>query len=164
MHSEPVLLRQRAKRLSKITGNKYLSRRDAAKPLHTKELFVQSMKTPWILLFTEPIALLMALYMAVIYAILYVSETMRYRAIADKEMQFTSFPIVFQQYRGWSPSIAGLAFIGLSVGSVLGLVLLGIDNARYAKKLKAAGGYLAPEERLIGVMIGACLLPAGLFM
>jgi hypothetical protein len=74
MHSEPVLLRQRAKRLSKITGNKYLSRRDAAKPLHTKELFVQSMKTPWILLFTEPIALLMALYMAVIYAILYVSD------------------------------------------------------------------------------------------
>jgi len=72
--SEPVLLRQRAKRLSKITGNKYLSRRDAAKPLHTKELFVQSMKTPWILLFTEPIALLMALYMAVIYAILYVSH------------------------------------------------------------------------------------------
>jgi hypothetical protein len=79
-------------------------------------------------------------------------------------MQFTSFPIVFQQYRGWSPSISGLAFIGLSVGSVLGLVLLGIDNARYAKKLKAAGGYLAPEERLIGVILGACLLPAGLFM
>jgi hypothetical protein len=73
-YSEPVLLRQRAKRLSKITGDKYLSRRDAAKPLHTKELFVQSMKTPWILLFTEPIALLMALYMAVIYAILYVSD------------------------------------------------------------------------------------------
>jgi hypothetical protein len=72
--SEPVLLRQRAKRLSKITGDKYLSRRDAAQPLHTKELFVQSMKTPWILLFTEPIALLMALYMAVIYAILYVSS------------------------------------------------------------------------------------------
>ena len=147
---EPVLLRQRAKRLTKITGKKHLSRRDAAKPLHTKELFVQSMKTPWILLFTEPIALLMALYMAVIYAILY--------------MQFTSFPIVFQQYRGWSPSISGLAFIGLSVGSVLGLVLLGIDNARYAKKLQAAGGYLAPEERLVGVVIGACLLPAGLFM
>jgi hypothetical protein len=79
-------------------------------------------------------------------------------------MQFTSFPIVFQQYRHWSPSISGLAFIGLSVGSVLGLVLLGIDNARYTKKLKAAGGYLAPKERLIGVMIGACLLPAGLFM
>lgn len=59
--------------LSKLTGDTYLSRRDAAKPLHTKELFVQAMKTPWILLFTEPIALLMALYMAVIYAILYVS-------------------------------------------------------------------------------------------
>jgi hypothetical protein len=79
-------------------------------------------------------------------------------------MQFTSFPIVFQLHRGWSPSISGLAFIGLSVGSVLGLILLGIDNARYSKKLKAAGGYLPPEERLISVMLGACLLPAGLFM
>lgn len=36
------------------------------------------MKTPWILLFTEPIALLMALYMAVIYAILYVSQEAQY--------------------------------------------------------------------------------------
>lgn len=79
-------------------------------------------------------------------------------------MQFTSFPIVFQQYRGWSPSISGLAFIGLSVGSVLGLVLLGIDNKRYGKRLEAAGGYLPPEERLVGVIAGACLLPAGLFM
>lgn len=136
--------------LSKVTGKKYLSQRDAAKPLRTKALFTEALKTPWILLFTEPIALLMALYMAVVYAILY--------------MQFTALPIVFTQIRGWSPSIAGLAFIGLSVGSVLGLVLLGIDNARYGKRLEAAGGYLPPEERLIGVMAGACLLPAGLFM
>lgn len=69
---EPVLLRRRAKMLSKLTGKKYLSQRDAAKPLRTKELFTEALKTPWILLFTEPIALLMALYMAVVYAILYV--------------------------------------------------------------------------------------------
>jgi hypothetical protein len=61
--------------LSKLTGKKYLSRRDAAKPLRTKELFTEALRTPWILLFTEPIALLMALYMAVVYAILYVSSS-----------------------------------------------------------------------------------------
>lgn len=156
--------------LSKLTGKKYLSHRDAAKPLQTKQLFTQALKTPWILLFTEPIALLMALYMAVVYAILYVSCSRHWVLLVGRrltclsQMQFTSFPIVFQQHRGWSPSISGLAFIPLSVGSVLGLVLLGIDNARYGKRLEAAGGYLAPEERLVGVMAGACLLPAGLFM
>jgi hypothetical protein len=74
-------------------------------------------------------------------------------------MQFTSFPIVFVQQRGWTPAIAGLAFIGLSFGSILGLVLLGVMNKRYAAKMDANGGYLPPEERLPMVILGGVLLP-----
>jgi hypothetical protein len=74
-------------------------------------------------------------------------------------MQFTSFPIVFVQQRGWSPSIGGLAFIGLSIGAVLGLVLLGVMNKRYSKKLEEQGGFLPPEERLPMVILGGILLP-----
>ena len=93
-------------------------------------------------------------------------------------MQFTSFPIVFVsgpvsphlhtlyhaysikvQQRGWTPAIGGLAFIGLSVGAVLGLVLLGTMNKRYSVKLEQNGGFLPPEERLPMVILGGILLP-----
>jgi hypothetical protein len=70
----PVLLRQRAARLAKFTGKVYIAQPDAGKPkVPPKSLFANQMKKPWELLFKEPIVLLMALYMAIIYAILYVS-------------------------------------------------------------------------------------------
>ncbi|RSH91273.1 hypothetical protein EHS25_009572 [Saitozyma podzolica] len=148
----PVLLRQRAARLAKFTGKVYIAQPDAGKPkVPPKNLFANQMKKPWELLFKEPIVLLMALYMAIIYAILY--------------MQFTSFPIVFQRARGWSPGIAGLAFVGITIGAFasLGYIVL-YENKRYAKKMHAAGGYLAPEQRLPSVIGGSVLLPAGLFI
>lgn len=58
---EPVLLRRRAERLTKVNGGKWAYHGDVEKPLQMKELFLNQLKTPWKLLFTEPIALLMAL-------------------------------------------------------------------------------------------------------
>lgn len=58
---EPVLLRKRAARLERETGEKWAYHRDLAKPMQPKELFINQLKTPWKILFTEPIALLMAL-------------------------------------------------------------------------------------------------------
>ena len=81
------------------------------------------------------------------------------RLAAHAQMQFTSFPIVFSQYRGWTPSIAGLAFIPLTLGAFASLILLGVSNKIYARKLEAAGGYLPPEARLPSVIVGAILLP-----
>ena len=69
----PVILRRRAKRLSKITGDVYISRADAAAPTQAKQVFGKALAMPWILLFKEPIVALMALYLSIIYAILYVS-------------------------------------------------------------------------------------------
>jgi hypothetical protein len=73
------------------------------------------------------------------------------------QMLFTAFPIVFQQNRGWSPGIGGLAFIGIAYVVV-------IENPRYSRKLKAQGGWLVPEERLFTAMVGGIMLPAGLFI
>lgn len=57
----PVLLRRRAKRLSKVTGKVYRAQQDVAKPFDTKTLFLSQLKVPYILLFTEPIVALTAL-------------------------------------------------------------------------------------------------------
>jgi hypothetical protein len=74
-------------------------------------------------------------------------------------MLFGAFPIVFQQERGWSPGIGGLAFLGVFVGFVIAvLYTIFIENPRYGKKLEAEG-WLAPEERLVPAILGAILLP-----
>lgn len=57
----PVLLRKRAKRLTKATGKVYRAQQDVAKPLDTKTLFLNQLKVPFVLLFTEPIVAVISL-------------------------------------------------------------------------------------------------------
>jgi hypothetical protein len=75
-------------------------------------------------------------------------------------MLFGAFPIVFQQERGWSPGIGGLAFLGVLVGFMIALVYtIFYENPRYNKKLQAEGGWLPAEQRLPPAIIGGILLP-----
>jgi hypothetical protein len=75
-------------------------------------------------------------------------------------MMFGAFPIVFQQQRGWSPGIAGLAFLGVLIGFLIALAyVIFFENGRYARKVKKEGGWLAPEQRLPASIIGGILLP-----
>ncbi|KAI1344293.1 major facilitator superfamily transporter [Xylariaceae sp. FL0016] len=146
----PILLRRRAEKLSKITGKVYVSKMDAGQPKQTlAQKFKIALSRPWILLFREPIVLLTSLFMAIVYGTLY--------------MMFAAFPIVFQQQRGWSPGIGGLAFLGVAVGMTLAVIYSGYDNARYAKIVEEQGGNAAPEARLPPSLIGSILLPIGLF-
>jgi MFS family permease len=146
----PVLLRERALKLSAATGRVYKCEDDVIKPLNHRDLVINQFKMPYILLFTEPIVFVFSIYMAVIFGLLY--------------MQFTSFPLVFQGARGWSPGIAALAFIGIAVGSnaALGYMIFA-GNPKYARELEYKGA-LPPEARLPTGLIGAILLPIGLFI
>ncbi|KAK8058975.1 multidrug resistance protein [Apiospora phragmitis] len=103
----PVILRRRAEKLTKLTGKVHISMLDAGKPKKTvTQEFKVALLRPWKLLFREPIVLLTALYMAIVYGTLY--------------MMFAAFPIVFRQQRGWSAGVSGLAFLGVLVGMVAG--------------------------------------------
>lgn len=74
-------------------------------------------------------------------------------------MQFTSFPIVFQGARHWSPGVSSLAFLGTSLGCNLALIYMVFwGNPAYSRKLQAAG-YLSPEARLPAAVVGALFLP-----
>ncbi|KAL1637516.1 MFS siderochrome iron transporter 1 [Neofusicoccum ribis] len=147
----PVLLRKRAARLSKITGKVYMSRADAESGKVTiGEAFKTALSRPWILLFREPIVLLLSIYMAIIYGTLY--------------MLFAAFPIVYQQGRGWSSGIGGLAFLGVAVGMIAAVIYSILDNKRYIKAMEAApSGFAAPEARLPPALIGSIAMPVGLF-
>ncbi|RSL54076.1 Efflux pump FUB11 [Fusarium duplospermum] len=146
----PYLLRQRAQMLSKRTGRVYISMLDAGQP--PKSISSQlkiALTRPWVLLFKEPIVLLLSIYIAIIYGTLY--------------MCFAAFPIVFQVGRGWSPGIGGLAFIGTAVGVSLATLTAIFENKRYARLAAAKGGMLEPEARLRLAMLGSIFIPIGLF-
>lgn len=55
----PVLLRKRAKLLAKVTGRSYTTRIDLEHPIVLREMVRKSLMLPWILLFREPIVLLL---------------------------------------------------------------------------------------------------------
>ncbi|KOS17159.1 putative MFS-type transporter [Escovopsis weberi] len=147
----PVLLRQRAATLSRATGKVYVSKLDASQPSRpVSAQLALFLCRPWILLFKEPVVLLISIYMAIIYGTLY--------------MCFAAFPIVFQGARGWSVGISGLAFVGIACGMTLSIIGTILDNKRYQRLVAAApGGVVPPEARLPSTIIGSVLIPVGLF-
>lgn len=146
----PVLLRQRARTLSKLTGQVYISKLDLdqGRPTLT-EAMKTSLSRPFILLFREPIVLLLSIYLAIIYGTLY--------------MLFGAFPIVYEIHRGWNQGVSGLAFLGVMVGMLAAIAYSIPENNRYGKLLEKNGGYSPPESRLPPCMLASLALPAGLF-
>ncbi|SCV67616.1 BQ2448_5227 [Microbotryum intermedium] len=145
----PVLLRRRAARLSEETGQHYVSRHDLN--LKADETLAHKLRInvsrPFIFLVYEPIVLAMAIYAAIIYATLYLM-----------------FPIVFVKKRGWNLGEAGLPFIGVGIGMLLGILFnIVYVNPKYIRDLDAAGGHLPPEARLPACCLGGVCLPLGLF-
>lgn len=146
----PVLLRKRAQALSKITDRVYRSKVDmeqGRRPM-TKILSV-ALSRPWVLLFCEPIVLLLSLYLAIVYGTLY--------------MFLAAYPIVFGEVRGWDEGTTGLTFLGVMIGILCATVYTIPMYQRYKRKSLQSQGHLSPEDRLPDAFLGAIALPVGLF-
>ena len=147
----PTILAQKTKRLQKETGNMNLrSKLDLG--LSPKTLFISSIIRPAKILCLSPICALMSLYMAVVYAILY--------------LLYTTFTFVFEQSYGFSESTVGLVYIGCGIGQLLGLAVLGKTSDPVMKSLavKHNDGKLKPEYRLPLLMYAGPCIPLGLFL
>ncbi|KAJ3770999.1 MFS general substrate transporter [Lentinula raphanica] len=148
----PVLLRRRANHLMKRSNGTicYMSKYDIGR----STTFIKTMKInlsrPFAFLITEPIVLLFAIYISVVYGTLYAL--------------FSAFPIVFETRRGWSAGSGGLAFLGVGAGISVGTATAQIQNTIYRKAMdKSPTGRAAPEARLHTAMMGGVLVPIGLF-
>ncbi|GJC91485.1 fluconazole resistance protein [Colletotrichum higginsianum] len=102
------------------------------------------------MMFLSPIVFSLSVYMAVLYGYLY--------------LLFTTFPQVFKQQYGFSQGSSGLAYIGIGIGSLVGLLFAGLVSDRLVRTLtlRNAGQY-QPEYRLPPMLCGAILVPIGLF-
>ncbi|OQD61197.1 hypothetical protein PENPOL_c018G06825 [Penicillium polonicum] len=113
-----------------------------------KQLARVYMLRPFIMLVQEPILALLTLYMGFIYGFLYLC--------------FEAFPIAFEEHRGWDIGIGSLPFLSITVGVLIGVVIIIVHTmTRMRRKLETVGD--APEERLVPMMIGSIMMPAGIF-
>lgn len=147
----PVLLHRRAAKLSEMTGKVYRTRIEIeAGSISLTKAFNAALSRPFLLLFREPIIFLLSIYMAIIYGTLY--------------LLFGAYPIVYQQHRHWSEGTGGLAFLGVGLGMVLAIPFFGYLDKFYSKAMVLNGGKQPePELRLPSAMVGAFVIPIGMF-
>jgi len=155
-----VILQRKTNRLRKETGNmKLRSKLDTG--LSTKDFFWRSIVRPAKMLIFSPIVLSLSIYVGVAYGYMY--------------LLFTTFTIVFEGTYGFSSGSVGLTFMGMGVGSLIGLAFFAYASDRILKSrakeadaiAEAAGeqaGGMKPEYRLPPMIPGAILIPVGLLL
>ncbi|KAG9950859.1 MFS general substrate transporter, partial [Aureobasidium melanogenum] len=120
---------------------------DEAKSLHT--LFAITLTRPFRFLFTEPITIGAAAYNGFIYGLVYLFNE--------------AFPLVFGDNHGFNVGEQGLSFLGLALGSVVGVAIYPIQERYYLHKVARNDGKGVPEARIWLARFGAFLLPISLF-
>jgi len=150
----PALLRKRAVRLRKETGNDAYRSQFCPKSGESQgiaSLVFHSVLRPIKMTFLEPICCAWAVFVSVIYGILY--------------LNFASYPIIFTQQRGYSIGITGLCFLGIAIGTLVALfvnpVVFGPIYLKHP--IDPATGNRPPEARLGPIKLGVVLVPIGLF-
>ena len=97
------------------------------------------------MLVTEPILLLLSMYIALIYGLLYAF--------------FFSFPVVFGEDYRWNDGLVGLTFISVWIGLGLALAVMPLLQRDYMRRAAAKGGKAEPEDRLVGMLVGSIWVP-----
>ncbi|KAK5114781.1 hypothetical protein LTR85_010094 [Meristemomyces frigidus] len=148
----PLLLQRKTNRLRKETGNSSL-RSKFDNGLSPYDSLRRAALRPIKLLSRSPLVMVFSIYMAIVYGYLY--------------LLFTSVTEVFEGTYGFSESIVGLVYLGIGVGTILGLGMYATLSNRAVKKAIAAQGGegpAKPEIRLQLLPAGAVVLPTGLFL
>ncbi|KAL8736600.1 MAG: hypothetical protein Q9181_002323 [Wetmoreana brouardii] len=145
----PIVLVQKAATLRRRTLNWGIHAKQEEIEVDFRELVTKNFSRPLRLLFTEPIVLLLSIYMAFIYGLLY--------------LFLTAYPIVFQQIHGFSPGVGGLPYFGMILGQFSAGIYIASTQPSYNRRLDANGGVPIPEWRLFPVILGGIAFTGGLF-
>ncbi|KAL8953190.1 MAG: hypothetical protein Q9222_000925 [Ikaeria aurantiellina] len=145
----PVVLMDKASTLRRRTLNWGIHAKQEEIEVNFRELVTKNFSRPLRLLVTEPIVLLLSIYMAFIYGLLY--------------LFLTAYPIVFQRIHGFNPGVGGLPYFGMIAGQVCAGIYIASTQPSYNRKLAANGGMPIPEWRLFPVILGGIAFTGGLF-
>ena len=145
----PVLLKWKAEKLRQLTGDdRYRAEVEIRDVAFSKRL-ARALYRPFLLTFSEPIIILIALYLTVIYIILFGF--------------LNGYTFIFTETYGFTEGITGLSFLGIGVGLCFASLLVPLIH-KWAKrdlaKIQEQGGTrLPPEFRLLFAMFGAPTIP-----
>lgn len=146
----PTILRKMVKqKCSEENDDRYWCDFDDTIPLGKK--MVTAVSRPFVLSFTEPVLLFWNIYISVIYAIV--------------QLAYIAYPIIYEDIRGLSVAIGGLAFLGVFLG--IALVLL---SEPFLRRLVNSHSIVNPETKRLEpegtvfvICIGAVLEPLAQF-
>ncbi|TKA68096.1 hypothetical protein B0A55_08575 [Friedmanniomyces simplex] len=145
----PVILVEKAANLRRLTRNWGIHAKQDEVEVDLGELLKKNLSRPIRILFTEPIILLVTIYLSFIYGLLY--------------LNLTAYGLVFGQVYGWAPGVSGLPYFGLIIGVFIGFLSILAMQPGYVRKLKANNNIPVPEWRLPLTMVGGIIFVAGLF-
>jgi MFS family permease len=143
-----VILQRKVKRLQKETGNMNL-RSKLDRQISSSEVLKRAIVRPAKLQVLSPISILMSVASAVVYGNLY--------------LMLTTISTVFEATYGFTTGTSGLAYIGLGLGNIIGLIIYSATSDRYLQQRSAKGFQLRPEDRL-PLMLSSCpIIAVGMF-
>ncbi|KAF9883607.1 hypothetical protein FE257_003160 [Aspergillus nanangensis] len=145
----PVILVEKAADLRRRTKNWGIHAKQEEIEVDFGELVRKNFGRPIRILFTEPILLMLSIYMAFLYGLLY--------------LFMTAYPIVFQGLHGFNKGVSGLTYFGLIIGELIGGTFIVCLQPWYNRKLTSNDGISIPEWRLPPAILGGVAFSGGLF-
>ncbi|KAI1076433.1 major facilitator superfamily transporter [Whalleya microplaca] len=147
----PVLLSRRAAKIRKADPNSNIYSATELEPRDFKQLVTRVLTRPIRMILTELIVAATCLYLALVYAIFY--------------MSFQAFPIIFQQVYGLSPGVTGLCYLPIGAGALLSLpIFFTYDHVLLNAKARGATWAMSEECRRVPLAtIGGPLFAISLF-
>lgn len=149
--SPKILLERRASRLRASTGNKDL-RSKLAHHFTPREVLLQALFKPIMLLVRSPVLLIISLYVALVFGLMY--------------LLFTTFPQVFEGQYGFGTATSGLVYLGLGVALVVCMLIFKALNMRVQETCLKRDGIQQPraEYRLVLMIFFSPFVSVGLFI
>ncbi|QWU90053.1 hypothetical protein CA3LBN_004411 [Candidozyma haemuli] len=135
----PVILKKRAQRLRKETGNNRIMTEQEATPMTFSEMLNNNLYRPIKFCWQEPVLVLVCAFVALIYALLYAF--------------FFAYPVIFGELYGYKDDKIGLMYVPILIGAILAVVVTPALERRYLAMSKRRTP--TPEDRLVGAMIGS---------
>jgi DHA1 family multidrug resistance protein-like MFS transporter len=145
----PEILVSKAAELRRRTKNWGIHAKQEEIEIDFRELLEKNFSRPIRMLVSERIVLLLSVYMAFIYGLLY--------------LFLTAYPLVFQGVHGMNLGVGSLPFLGMVTGQLLAGVMIFIRQPGYQRKLAANNNVPIPEWRLPEVIVGGIAFSVGIF-
>ncbi|KAF9249828.1 hypothetical protein DTO006G1_9164 [Penicillium roqueforti] len=147
----PVILKRRAHKLRKDTGNSSIVSPLDLQSRNLPEMLLITISRPFRMIIHEYIVSLSSLYLALAYAIFY--------------LYFEAYPIIFQGIYKMSPGVSGLMFlpIGIGAGLACGVFIWYDGYLARAKARNASWAFIEEYRRLPLACVGGPLYVISLF-